>query len=114
MFSSPFSIAITRLGEEIANLVGFALVCFCLFPLTLCDWEGLQFVRFALVWFCLFPLHLGVWEGLRFVIVPLPGLLSYLCFLLMTAFIFRFSFFVLFYKVYLFFFIFGKKEFYIL
>ena len=36
---SPFSIAITSLGEERANLT------------ALCT-----FVRFALVWFCLFPL----------------------------------------------------------
>ena len=66
---SPFSIAITSLGEERANLSAFR-----------------KFVRFVLVWFCLFPLHLGVWEGLRlatfllpfFVIVALPGLFSYL------------------------------------
>ena len=42
-FSSPFSIAITPLGEERANLCAF-----------------LTFVRFALVWFCLFTLPLGV------------------------------------------------------
>ena len=60
-FFSPFSIAITSLGEERANLCAFR-----------------TFVRFALVWFCLFPLPLGVWEGLRFVIVALPaGLFSY-------------------------------------
>ena len=35
------------------------------------------FVRFALVWFCLFPLSLGVWVGLLFVIVALPELFSY-------------------------------------
>ena len=40
---SPFSIAITSLGEERANLCAFR-----------------TFVRFALVWFCLFPLPLGV------------------------------------------------------
>ena len=39
------------------------------------------FVRFMLVWICRFPLPLGVWEGLRFVIVALPGLFSYLFFL---------------------------------
>ena len=61
MFVSPFSIAITSLGEERANLSAFR-----------------TFVRFALVWFCRFPLPLGVWEGLRFVIVALPGLFSYL------------------------------------
>ena len=68
MFFSPFSIAITSLGEERASLGAFR-----------------TFVRFALdnVWFCLFPLPLGVWEGLRFVIVALPGLFSsfllYIC-----------------------------------
>ena len=61
VFFSPFSIAITSLGEERANLSAFR-----------------TFVRFALVWFCLFPLPLGVWEGLRFMIVALPGLFSYL------------------------------------
>ena len=54
---SPFSIAITSLGEKRANLSAFR-----------------TFVRFALVWFCLFSLPLGVWEGLRFVIVALPEL----------------------------------------
>ena len=64
VFFSPFSIAITSLGEERANLSAFR-----------------TFVRFALVWFCLFPLSLGVWEVLRFVIVALPGLFfSYLFF----------------------------------
>ena len=57
----PFSIAITSLGEERANLSAFR-TC----------------VRFVLVWFCRFPIPLGVWEGLRFVIVALPGLFSYL------------------------------------
>ena len=57
VFSSPFSIAITSLGEERANLSAFC-----------------TFVRFALVWVCLFPLRLGVWVGLRLVIVALPGL----------------------------------------
>ena len=56
-----FSIAITSLGEERANLSAFR-----------------TFVRFVLVWICRFPLPLGVWEGLRFVIVALPGLFSYL------------------------------------
>ena len=60
MFFSPFSIAITSLGEERANLSAFR-----------------TFVRFVLVWTCRFPLPLGVWEGLRFVIVALPGLFSY-------------------------------------
>ena len=58
-----FSIAITSLGEERANLRAFR-----------------TFVGFALVWFCLFPLPLGIWEGLWFVIVALPGLFSYLLF----------------------------------
>ena len=62
-FFSPFSIAITSLGEERANLSAFR-----------------TFVRFALVWFCLFPLPFCVWDGLRFVIVALPGLFSYLLF----------------------------------
>ena len=57
VFFSPFSIAITSLGEERANL---------------------SFVRFVLVWICRFPLPLSVWERLRFVIVALPGLFSYL------------------------------------
>ena len=60
-FFSPFSIAITSLGEERANLCAFR-----------------TFVRFVLVWICRFPLPLGVWEELRFVIVALPGLFSYL------------------------------------
>ena len=56
-----FSIAITSLGEEIANLSAFR-----------------TFIPFVLVWFCRFPLPLGVREGLRFVIVAFPGLFSYL------------------------------------
>ena len=63
VFFSPFSIAITSLGEERANLSTFR-----------------TFVRFVLVWICRFPLPLGVWEGLRFVIVAHPGLFSYLIF----------------------------------
>ena len=67
VFFSPFSIAITSLGEKRANLRAFR-----------------TFVRFALVWFYLFPLPplpLGVWEELRltfFVIVAHPRLFSYL------------------------------------
>ena len=61
VFFSPFSIAITSLGEERANLSAFR-----------------TFVRFVLVWICRFALPLGVWEGLRFVIVAHPGLFSYL------------------------------------
>ena len=63
VFFSPFSIAITSLGEERANVSAFRM-----------------FVRFVLVWICRFPLPLGVWEGLRFVIMALPGLFSYLFF----------------------------------
>ena len=63
-FFSPFSIAITSLGEERANLSAFRM-----------------FDRFVLVLICRFPLPLDVWEGLRFVIVALPGLFSYLFFL---------------------------------
>ena len=48
VFFRPFSISITLLGDERANLSAFRTS-----------------VRFALVWFCLFPLHLGVWEELR-------------------------------------------------
>ena len=61
VFFSPFSMAITSLGEGMAKLSAFR-----------------TFDRFGLVWICRFPLPLGVWEGLRFVIVALPGLFSYL------------------------------------
>ena len=61
VFFSPFSIAVTSLGEERANLIAFR-----------------TFVRFVLVWICRFPLPLSVWDGLRFVIVALPGLLPFL------------------------------------
>ena len=71
---SPFSIAITSLGEERAASLG----AFC------------TFVRFALV--CLFSLSLGVWEGLRFVIVALSGLFSYLFFPFFSSFFFFFFF----------------------
>ena len=54
---SPFSIAITSLGEERANLSAFH-----------------TFARFAHVWVCQFSFPLDVWEGLRLVIVALPGL----------------------------------------
>ena len=50
VFFSHFSIAITLLGEERANLNAFR-----------------TFVQFVLVCFSLFPLPLGVWEGLRLV-----------------------------------------------
>ena len=59
VFFSPFSTAITSLGEERANLSAFR-----------------TFDRFVLVWICRFLLPLGVLEGLRFVIVALPGLFS--------------------------------------
>ena len=63
VFFSPFSIAITSLGVERANLSAFHTL-----------------VRFVLVWICRFSLPLGVLEGLRFAIVALPGLFSYLSF----------------------------------
>ena len=47
IFFSYFSIAITSLGEERANLSAFR-----------------TFVRFAFVWCCLFSLPLRVWDGL--------------------------------------------------
>ena len=46
VFFSPFSFAITSLGEKRANLRAFR-----------------TFVRLALVWFCFLPLPLGVWDG---------------------------------------------------
>ena len=55
----------TSLGEERANLSAFR-----------------TFFWFMLVWICRFPLPLGVWEGLQFVIVALPGLFSYLFFII--------------------------------
>ena len=63
VFFSHFSIAITSLGEERANLSAFR-----------------TFVRFVLVWICRFFLPLRVWEALRIKIVSLPGLFSYLFF----------------------------------
>ena len=60
VFFSPFSIAISSVGEERANLGAFRM-----------------FERFVLVWICWFPLPLDVWEGLRFVIVALTGLLPF-------------------------------------
>ena len=73
VFFSPFSIAITSLGEERVNLSAFR-----------------TFVRFVLVWFCRIPLPLGVWEGLRFVIVALPGLFSYLYYFYLFIFFVNF------------------------
>ena len=62
VFFSPFSIAITSLGEERASLGAF-----CMFD------------RFVFVWICRFPLPLDVWKGLRFVIVaPLEFSLTFL------------------------------------
>ena len=63
VFFSPFSIAITSLEEERANLSAFRI-----------------FDRFVLVWIYRFPLPLDVWKGLRFVILALPGHFSYLFF----------------------------------
>ena len=63
LFNSPFSIAITSLGEKRANLSAFRM-----------------FVRFRLVLFCPFPLPLGAWEGLRLVIAALSGIFTYLFF----------------------------------
>ena len=62
VFFSPLSIAIISLGEERerANLSAFRM-----------------FVRFALVWFCLFPLSFRFWEGLQLKIVALPVLFFY-------------------------------------
>ena len=64
VFFSPFSIAITSLGEKRANTSAFR-----------------TFVGFVLVWFCRFSRPPGVWEGLRLVIVTFPGLFSYPCFI---------------------------------
>ena len=64
--SCVFSIAITSLGEERANLSAVR-----------------TFVRFAFVWCCLLSLSLGVWEGMRLVIVALSGLFSYLFLILL-------------------------------
>ena len=69
VFFTPFSIAITSLWEERANLIDFR-----------------TFVRFAFVWFCLFPLPLRVWDGLRLAIVALPGLFSLFVFVKMVVF----------------------------
>ena len=55
VFFSSFSVAITSLGEERANLCAFR-----------------TFVRFVFVWFCLFSLPLCVWEWVLFVIVCTP------------------------------------------
>ena len=69
VFFNPFSIAITSLGEERANLCALH-----------------AFVLFVCFWFCRFPLLLGVWEGLRLVIVALSGLFLYLFYLLFHNF----------------------------
>ena len=66
-----FSIAITSLGDERANLSAFRM-----------------FVWFVLVWFCLFSLPLGVSEGLRLAIVALPRLHSYLFSFLMVQYVY--------------------------
>ena len=66
VFFSPFSIAITSLGEERANLSAFFFFFFFFF-----------FFDVRLFGFVCF-LFLGVVEGLRFVFVALPGIFSYL------------------------------------
>ena len=81
---NPFSIAITSLGEERANLIAFR-----------------TFVRFALVLVltvfssssCLGGAAACVWEGLRFLIVALLGLFSYLfCIILFHIYLFIYLF----------------------
>ena len=67
VFFSSFSIAITPLWEERANLSAFR-----------------TFVRLVPVWICRVPLPPEVWEGLRFVIVALPGFFSDLLSVKMT------------------------------
>ena len=64
VFFCPFSIAITSLVEQRANIRAFR-----------------TFVRSMLVLICRFPLPLGVWKGLWFVIVAFPGLFSYIFFI---------------------------------
>ena len=67
MFFSPFSISITSLGEEGANLSTFC-----------------TFVRFVLVWICRLPLPLGVWEGCAICdcVTPWTFLLSFFIYVL--------------------------------
>ena len=67
VFFSPFSIEITSLGEERANLSVFH-----------------TFFRFMLVLICRCPLPLVIWEKLRFVIVSLD--FSLIFFLRKTSF----------------------------
>ena len=67
VFISPFSIAITPLAEEGANLNAFRAL-----------------VRLALVWFCLISLLLGVWEGLRLVTVAFY-ILAYMPYLMIKV-----------------------------
>ena len=76
VFFSPFGIAFVSLGEGWVRGMGGRGAGRGAFR---------TFVRFVLVWICRFPLPLGVWEGLRFVIVALPGLFSYLFFLVILA-----------------------------
>ena len=70
-----FSIAITSLGEEKANLSDFRM-----------------FDRFVLVLICRFPLPLDVLEGLRLVILALPGLFSYLFYYLRIIYLTLFDY----------------------
>ena len=72
-FSVLLALRLPRLGKRELILVLFV-----------------RFVRFVLVWICRFFLTLGVWEGLRFVVVALPGLFSYLFFLLQKTYYFCF------------------------
>ena len=79
VFFSSFSIAITSLGEERANLSAF-----CMFD------------RFVLIWICRFSLPFDVWEGLRFVIVaPLDFSLTFYSYVdfILSLFVHRLSFF---------------------
>ena len=64
VFFSPFSITITSLGEERANLSAFR-----------------TFVRFVFVWICRFPLPLGVWEGLDDMSLAWPAVVQLLVFI---------------------------------
>ena len=94
VFFSPFSIAITSLGEERVNLSAFdtfvcpILVWFCRFPLPLVSRTELRFEIVALpglfsYFFCLFAFPLGVIAKLCSVIIALPGQLlchfPYIC-----------------------------------
>ena len=68
VFFSHFSIAITSLGEERADLSAFSYFC---------SISARFFFFFFFLFVCLFPLPLGVWEWLWLMIVAFPGLFSY-------------------------------------